>query len=86
MPRCAGLQAGRRSAGQFRPAAAPAHFRRWQHALLVGEAARATAGIRQNLAFAVVYNAGHPLGAGLLYPFTGQLLSPMIAALAMSLS
>ncbi len=43
--------------------------------------------MRQNLAFAFIYNAlGIPLAAGLLYPFTGQLLSPMIAALAMSLS
>jgi Cu+-exporting ATPase len=41
----------------------------------------------QNLAFAFVYNAlGIPIAAGALYPFTGQLLSPMIAALAMSLS
>ena len=43
--------------------------------------------MRQNLAFAFLYNAlGIPLAAGLLYPFTGRLLSPMIAALAMSLS
>ncbi|HEU4653009.1 MAG TPA: heavy metal translocating P-type ATPase [Steroidobacteraceae bacterium] len=43
--------------------------------------------MRQNLAFAFIYNAlGVPLAAGLLYPFTGLLLSPMIAALAMSLS
>jgi Cu+-exporting ATPase len=43
--------------------------------------------MHQNLAFAFVYNAlGIPLAAGLLYPFTGSLLSPMIAALAMSLS
>ncbi|PWF48817.1 copper-transporting P-type ATPase [Massilia glaciei] len=43
--------------------------------------------MRQNLAFAFVYNAlGIPIAAGVLYPFTGQLLSPMIAALAMSLS
>ncbi|QAU33319.1 copper-translocating P-type ATPase [Janthinobacterium sp. 17J80-10] len=43
--------------------------------------------MHQNLTFAFVYNAlGIPLAAGLLYPFTGQLLSPIFAALAMSLS
>jgi Cu+-exporting ATPase len=43
--------------------------------------------IRQNLFFAFVYNAlGVPVAAGLLYPFFGVLLSPMIAAAAMSLS
>ncbi len=43
--------------------------------------------IRQNLGFAFGYNAlGIPLAAGALYPFTGLLLSPIIAALAMSLS
>jgi Cu+-exporting ATPase len=43
--------------------------------------------IRQNLAFAFVYNAlGIPIAAGLLYPFSGILLSPMIAGAAMSLS
>jgi Cu+-exporting ATPase len=43
--------------------------------------------IRQNLFFAFVYNAlGVPIAAGLLYPFFGVLLSPMIAAAAMSFS
>jgi Cu+-exporting ATPase len=45
------------------------------------------ANIKQNLFFAFVYNvAGVPIAAGLLYPVTGTLLSPMIAAAAMSLS
>ncbi|WP_240696130.1 heavy metal translocating P-type ATPase [Candidatus Macondimonas diazotrophica] len=43
--------------------------------------------IRQNLFFAFVYNSlGVPIAAGLLYPFFGLLLSPMLAAAAMSLS
>ncbi|WP_430466061.1 copper-transporting P-type ATPase [Tabrizicola sp.] len=43
--------------------------------------------IRENLFFALVYNAaGVPVAAGLLYPFTGLLVSPIIAAIAMSLS
>ncbi len=43
--------------------------------------------IRQNLFFAFAYNAlGIPIAAGILYPFTGTLLSPMIAGLAMSFS
>ncbi len=43
--------------------------------------------IRQNLIFAFLYNSlGVPVAAGALYPFFGLLLSPIIAALAMSLS
>jgi len=43
--------------------------------------------IRQNLFFAFVYNLlGVPIAAGLLYPFTGLLLRPVLAAVAMSFS
>ena len=43
--------------------------------------------IRQNLFFAFIYNAlGIPIAAGVLYPFFGLLLSPMLAGAAMSLS
>jgi P-type Cu+ transporter len=43
--------------------------------------------IRQNLFFAFIYNAlGIPVAAGLLYPFFGTLLSPMLAGASMSLS
>jgi Cu+-exporting ATPase len=45
------------------------------------------ANIRQNLFFAFIYNAaGVPIAAGVLYPAFGLLLSPIIAAAAMSLS
>ena len=43
--------------------------------------------IRQNLVFAFIYNAaGIPIAAGLLYPITGLLLSPIIAGAAMAFS
>jgi len=43
--------------------------------------------IRQNLFFAFVYNAlGVPIAAGVLYPWTGLLLSPIIASAAMTFS
>jgi Cu+-exporting ATPase len=43
--------------------------------------------IRQNLFFAFVYNVlGVPIAAGILYPFFGLLLSPIIASAAMSVS
>ena len=48
---------------------------------------RTMGNIRQNLFFAFFYNAlGIPVAAGVLYPFFGVLLSPMIASAAMSIS
>jgi Cu+-exporting ATPase len=48
---------------------------------------RTMANIRQNLFFAFIYNsAGVPIAAGILYPAFGLLLSPMLAAAAMSFS
>jgi Cu+-exporting ATPase len=48
---------------------------------------RTMGNIRQNLFFAFIYNAlGVPVAAGVLYPFIGVLLSPMIASAAMSIS
>jgi Cu+-exporting ATPase len=48
---------------------------------------RTMSNIRQNLFFAFFYNAlGVPIAAGVLYPFLGLLLNPMIAAAAMSFS
>jgi Cu+-exporting ATPase len=51
------------------------------------ELLRGKSNIRQNLFFALVYNgAGVPIAAGILFPFFGILMSPMIAAAAISLS
>ena len=48
---------------------------------------RTMTNIKQNLFFAFVYNtAGVPIAAGALYPFFGMLLSPIVAAAAMSFS
>ena len=48
---------------------------------------RTMGNIKQNLVFAFVYNAaGVPIAAGILYPLTGMLLSPMLAAAAMAFS
>lgn len=56
-----------------------------KRALVLGE--KTMKNIKQNLFFAVVYNAlGVPIAAGVLFPFFGILLSPMLAALAMSFS
>lgn len=53
----------------------------------VPSAGRRMRNIRQNLFFAFAYNViGIPIAAGMLYPFTGLRLSPMIAAGAMALS
>ena len=47
----------------------------------------AMANIKENLFFALIYNAlGVPIAAGMLYPFSGILLSPIFAAAAMSFS
>lgn len=56
-----------------------------KRALILGE--KTMKNIKQNLFFALVYNAlGVPIAAGVLYPIFGILLSPMIAAVAMSFS
>jgi P-type Cu+ transporter len=48
---------------------------------------RVMTNIKQNLFFALLYNTvGIPIAAGVLFPFFGILLSPMLAALAMSFS
>ncbi len=55
--------------------------------MATGDAAATVRNMRQNLGFAFLYNAlGVPIAAGVLYPWSGLLFSPMIAALAMSLS
>jgi Cu+-exporting ATPase len=61
------------------------HLRNLSRAVLLSRALMRN--IRQNLVFAFLYNAlGIPIAAGLLYPFFGILLSPILAGAAMSLS
>jgi len=53
----------------------------------IGISRAAVRNMRQNLGFALLYNGlGVPVAAGVLYPLTGMVMSPMLAALAMSLS
>ena len=73
------IESGRRHAREGRPAR--------RSCARAGSRRATLRNIRQNLFFAFVYNAlGIPIAAGLLYPAFGWLLSPMLAAAAMSLS
>ena len=86
----------RRSVSRWVPALTSpckARLSRWSKANLMGIArARklsraAMRNIRQNLFFAFIYNLlGVPIAAGVLYPWLGLMLNPMIASAAMSLS
>ena len=71
--------------GNYDALVRPAVFRGIGKALHLSQ--QTVTNMRQNLSFSFLYNSiGVPIAAGVLYPVTGLLLSPMIAALAMSLS
>ena len=84
-----GIAAGQRNIGNFVNKTPVATYQRDLRGIAASRASSVATvnNWKQHLGFAFFYNAlGVPLAAGLLYPFAGWLLPPMIATLAMSLS